>query len=268
LTDSPAAATAPVLAWLREQCARFTFAPHAVYRKDGRSPGGPPLPLTAADEDELAAQLDARGHFLPLPREPAALANVIEVALVGFLMDRVAALPGAVARQGSERGYPDIELTGAAFGSGFHAVDVKVARRAILKTSRAPTTTDSRITLYTGNTYFRYPHKWWPGTFRPFEDYASHLDVIALYTLAEASHARITDLQLVVHEAWRIASRQRSSTTREYIGAVTSLAQLIAGTGEFATEAEFYKYWRAHPFKIGRTVDRTLQRIDRERKSS
>ncbi|MGH3159895.1 MAG: hypothetical protein ACRDNF_25425 [Streptosporangiaceae bacterium] len=122
---------------------------------------------------------------------------------------------GAQIHRGTERGYPDFEISGPAFGGGFHAVDVKAARRAT-----SGRRTQSRITLYTGNTYFKWPSLHWPGTFRPFSDYSSHLDVIMIYTLNPDSNARVEDLEIIVQEPWRIASRERSSTTREYIGAI------------------------------------------------
>ena len=71
----------------------------------------------------------------------------------------------------------------------------------------------------------------WAGTFRPFQDYGSHLSLIAIYTLNEGSHGRIEDLKLIAHETWQIGSKQRSSTTREYIGAVVSIAALDTGKG-------------------------------------
>jgi hypothetical protein len=40
---------------------------------------------------------------------------------------------------------------------------------------------------------------------------------------------------------------KRSSTTRNYIGAVTALADLRLELGEFSTIDEFYEYWRAMP---------------------
>jgi hypothetical protein len=66
---------------------------------------------------------------------------------------------------------------------------------------------------------------------------------------------------LVVQEPWRIGSRQRSSTTREYIGAVLGLEDLRQGRGEFATEAEFYRYWRAYNFRVGRSVRNQLNKL-------
>ncbi|MBO9533551.1 MAG: hypothetical protein J7513_11325 [Solirubrobacteraceae bacterium] len=224
-----------------------------MYRKNG---GASRWPLIAQDADDLARQLEQAGHFLPLPQEPAALANVLEVSLVDFLVEAAAGDPSVTIRRGTERGYPDLEISGKRFGGGFHAIDVKIAKR-----NNARTQTQSRITLYTGNTYFRYPKLPWPGILRPFQEYASHLDLVGIYTLDEQLHGRVTDLNLLVTEPWRIASRQRSSTTREYIGAVMKLDDLFAGRGEFETEAEFYAYWRKFPFKIGRAAQQQLDKL-------
>ncbi len=124
--------------------------------------------------------------------------------------------------------------------------------------------TQSRCTLYTGNTYFKWPQIQWPGMFRSFDDYASHLDVIGLYRLDLDFRGRVRDLELLVHKPWRIASRERSSTTREYIGAVTEVEALRAGRGAFETEAEFYKYWRDYPFRVPKAVERQLEKALRE----
>jgi hypothetical protein len=244
--------TQKLLTWLRSVCAEYRFSPRAVYRRGLRER----WPLAANSEKELEDELDSRGHFVPLPKEPAALANVVEVSVVDFLLDRLEREPGVEAKRGTERGYPDVEISGERFGGGHHALDVKVARRT--KSGRQ---TKSRITLYTGNTYFRYPQLKWPGTFRPFQDYASHLDLIILYTFAPETLSRIEDVELLVHEAWRIASKQRSSTTREYLGAVTSIESLREGKGEFASEEAFYSYWRRYPFKIGRAVQKQLDKL-------
>jgi hypothetical protein len=224
-------------------------------------------PLNATDASELEAKLGAGGHFLPLPKEPAALANILEVSIVDFLIKRLRDVTGGESSRGTERGYPDIEIHGEHFGGGYHAIDVKIAMRgkvAAAKPGKAPKVsknTQSRITLYTGNTYFKFPSLHWPGTFRPFEDYRSHLDVIGIYTLNEQTNSRVDQLELIVQEPWRIASRQRSSTTREYLGAVNEIAALREGRGEFATEAEFYKFWRSFPFKIGAATSKQLQKL-------
>jgi hypothetical protein len=180
---------------------------------------------------------------------------VLEVSLLEFLVEKIETLADVTARRGTERGYPDLEISGSRFNGSYHAVDVKVARRA-----RSGRKTQSRITLYTGNTYFRYPTLKWPGTFRPFQDYGSHLDLIAVYTLNEESLSRIDNLELIIQAAWRIGSKQRSSTTREYIGAVMSIDDLEAGKGEFKTPEEFYAFWRRYSFKIGCVVQQQLDK--------
>lgn len=241
--------------WLQAQCQMYTYDLRGIFRVAGNTQ----WPMTAANPSELEARI--REHLLPLPKEPAALANVLEVSIVDFLLDRVAETHGTLtATRGGERVYPDLEVTGPGLGGAFSAVDIKVAQRKIPKKG-PPTQTQSRITLYTGNTYFAYPTLHWPGTFRPFADYAQHLDVIGIYTLNRDSASRVEDLELIVQEPWRIGSHQRSSTTREYIGAVTGLDDLRHGRGEFKTEVEFYKFWRAYNFNIGRSVRNQLNKL-------
>lgn len=253
--DREVAASVDLLEWLRRQCAEFVFLPAGVYVEQGEHD----WPLIAEGPEDLTLKLDQAGHLSPLPKESAALANVIEVALVDFLLDRLDQLPGAAGRRGEERSYPDLEISGDAFGGAFHAVDIKMARLA-----KNGVQTQSRCTLYTGNTYFKWPTIRWPGMFRPFDDYVTHLDIIGVYRLDVGYRGRVRDLQLFVQEPWRIASKERSSTTREYIGAVIEVAALRDGRGEFDTEAAFYKYWRAYPFRVPKAVERQLQKALRE----
>ena len=239
--------------WLREQCLEYRFDVAGVFQ---RTSAVSRWPLQAAGPEELEERLAQGGHLLPLPKEPAALANVLEVSIVDFLIARALQISEVQVRRGSERGYPDLEISGAAFGGGFHAVDVKAARRAANREQ-----TQSRITLYTGNTYFKWPDLHWPGTLRSFSSYATHLDLIMIYTLNPESNARVEDLEIIIQEPWRIASRERSSTTREYIGAVTNLNALRAGHGTFTTPSEFYAYWRRYPFRVSAFVQTQLQRL-------
>jgi hypothetical protein len=244
------------LGWLRRQCATYAFGALGVYQASGPAAR---WPLYAENPEQLTAALAGNGQLLPLPKEPAALANVIEVSVTDFLSVRAGLEEEAVVvTRGTERGYPDLELTGGRWHDLVFAVDVKVARRGH---TRDRARTQSRITLYTGNTYFRWPDLHWPGTFRPFSQYAGHYDVIVLYTLDEGSRQRVTDVELLVQEPWRIASRKRSSTTREYIGAVDRIADLRDGRGEFGTAEEFYRYWRRFNFKTSAAVANQLERL-------
>lgn len=115
-----------IVEWLRELCTDYELEPIAVYRRHADHP----WPIIAANDDELQEKLAETGHFLALPKEPAALANVLEVSLVEFLMEKVGSLSDVTIRRGTERGYPDVEISGSRFGGKHHAIDVKVARRA------------------------------------------------------------------------------------------------------------------------------------------
>src|SRR5688500_17463920 len=84
LTNDSVVPTVDLLDWLRGQCAEYEFDVVAPYRRHGDHP----WPLTATDEDDLERRLDEGAHFLPLPKEPAALANVIEVSVVDYLIER------------------------------------------------------------------------------------------------------------------------------------------------------------------------------------
>lgn len=242
--------------WLRTLCMQYVYDLRGVFRIGGDHD----WPLIASGDQDLEEQLAAGGHLLPLPKEPAALANVLEVSIVDFILNKLNSEVNTEGKRGTERGYPDLEISGAAFGGGFHAVDIKIAQRKVGPRG-VSSNTQSRITLYTGNTYFRYPSLHWPSTFRPFDEYVTHLDVIGVYTLNSESASRVEDLELIVQEPWRIASKQRSSTTREYIGAVQNIDKLRAGQGEFETPEDFYRYWRKYSFKVGVVVQQQLDKL-------
>jgi hypothetical protein len=61
---------------------------------------------------------------------------------------------------------------------------------------------------------------------------------------AEAAMPEVSNVEHIIAETWQVASHQRSSETRNYIGAVNSLADLKAKRGEFASREEFEHFWR------------------------
>lgn len=140
--------TSTLLDWLREQTADWAPSVVGVFREE--SPHD--WPLTADSPSDLRDQLSKTGHLLPLPSEPAALANVMEIELRQHLARAAQEQPDIEITEGTERSYPDLEIAGAAFGEGTSAVDIKCARR-----NRSGTGLNNRIALYTGNTYFLWP---------------------------------------------------------------------------------------------------------------
>lgn len=250
----------PLLDWLREQVSGWQPSIVGVFREDGDHS----WPISANNAAELRKTLTATGHLLPLPTEPAALANVMEIGLRQHFSSAIRALTDARINEGTERSYPDLEFFGERFGEGFRAVDIKCARRKIRKDGTA-TNLNNRIALYTGNTYFLWPQLKFSGILRPFGEYRESLSVVVIYTFEKDLPERISDVEVVVHETWKIGSKSRASATREYIGSVNSIQQIREGVGEFNTQEEFYKYWRssARKWKKSPEAERLLrQAID------
>jgi hypothetical protein len=191
------------------------------------------------------------GDRLPLPKESSWTAKLLEVTLLDHVRKKAMAVTPRLHVDGDESGrmYPDILLSGPALAHKFAAVDVKAARRVLLtppdprrRVARPPVrTTQSQITLGPYNSYFRYPRFRVPGALRAYGDIDWHLDIIAIYDYVEGA---IEDLELLVVETWRVASRVKSSGTRDYIGAVRRIDDLRDERGAFATKEEFYEFWR------------------------
>lgn len=224
----------PLLDWLRQHTAAWKPSIVGVFREDALHD----WPLSANSAPDLRHQLTETGHLLPLPSEPAALANVMEIELRRHLLEAALLTPGALAAEGTERSYPDLEFSGPLFGGGFRAVDIKCARR------KTPGRLNNRIALYTGNTYFLWPQLKFSGILRPFGEYQELISIVVIYTFEPSRPERIADVQVVAHETWQIGSKSRASATREYIGSVQTIEDLVAGRGEFSSSDEFYAHWR------------------------
>lgn len=97
------------LEWLRDQVEGWEQSALGIFRL---RTGQERWPVQASGPDELKEQLVQRGHLLPLPTEPAALANLIEIELREHLFAAVEGKPGVEVRLGTERSYPDLELSG------------------------------------------------------------------------------------------------------------------------------------------------------------
>ena len=244
----------PLLTWIRAQIEGWEQSAVGVYQLSGRNER---WPVHAKNAGELRATLTEHGHLLPLPTEPAALANLIEIELRTHLEAAISRTDGAKMQIGTQRSFPDLEFSGPAFGDGVRAADIKCARRR--KSGKA---LQSRIALYTGNTYFLWPQLNFSGILRPFDEYEELLSIVVIYDFRPDLPERTTNLHVIAHETWRIASRKRASATREYIGSVQNIEQLVAGNGEFESSEEFYSYWRstARDWKKSPEAEKLLRR--------
>lgn len=180
------------------------------------------------------------GTVLPLPSESALIAKLMEVTLLQRFRTVALAVRGLVVDGApSGRVYPDILLSGSRLDHRKVALDVKAARRA-----PSGKRTVSRITLGPYDKYFRFPDRKMSGSWVAYGDIDHHLDAIVLYDYAGGV---VSNVEALVAETWRVASRTRSSGTRNYMGAVMEVERLRQELGEFSSEAEFQAYWRSYP---------------------
>lgn len=178
------------------------------------------------------------GSIRPLPREAAVVGKVLEISINEYLNRRLIqvndlkSIPAS-----SDRVYPDISFEGPLIFPYRFALDVKCARRA-----KGNQKTESSITIGTYDAeYFRYPEEKVGNIMAPYSSYTAHLSLIALYTYEDAT-AR--DIELLVVEKWRVATKKRASGTRCYIAASPVIAELKAERGDFTSEEEFNIFWR------------------------
>lgn len=180
------------------------------------------------------------GTVLPLPSESALIAKLIEVTLLQRFRTVALAVRGLVVDGApSGRVYPDILISGPRLSHRKVALDVKAARRA-----PGGRRTVSRITLGPYDKYFRFPTAKMAGSWIPYGDIDHHLDAIVLYDYLGGV---VSNVEPLVVETWRVASRVRSSGTRKYMGAVMEIDRLRREVGEFPSEEAFQAYWRAFP---------------------
>ncbi len=182
----------------------------------------------------------ADGSHRPLPKESSVVGKVLELSVKEYLQKKLLQVPQLHFASGGERSYPDLTFHGDALGPHRWAVDVKCARR-----DKSGKKTESRITIATYDAdYFRYPSVKAANIVAPYDSYAGHLALIAVYDYDDATARNV---QIIVAEKWRIATKQKASGTRCYVAASSSIEDLKAERGDFGSEGDFQDYWRAQP---------------------
>lgn len=139
----------------------------------------------------------------------------------------------------SIRAYPDIILENGALGDKIIAVDVKTGRRKKNKTG---------FTLGSYAGYFKNPDKKLSGCIRPYNDFSEHWAICFIYDwdgTADTLHM-ISNIEIVVQEKWKIASRTTGTGTTTAIGSIKDIDKIISGDGAFKSEREFLNYWRTY----------------------
>jgi len=198
--------------------------------------------LLSGYEFDIAGLYTKKGELRPLPRESAVVGKVIEGSILEYLYRRLLAHKTLVVLGAkSSRSYPDLTFRRSQDHPETFAVDIKCARRESGKRIQ------SAIAIGTYDAeYFHYPNTPASNIEAPYGSYTAHLALIALYDYKDTT---ADNVELLIVEKWRIAKRSEASGTRSYIATSTLIEDLRAERGDFKSEDEFNKFWRAKPVK-------------------
>ena len=136
------------------------------------------------------------------------------------------------------RSYPDMVLKDGILWSKIIALDVKTGRINGKNTG---------FTLGSYAGYFRKPNqKLCCGGLFSYNDFTDHWDICFIYDWNEKVDTlhMISNIQIVVQEKWRLASKTTGTGTTTAIGSIKDINKIISGNGDFKSEKEFIDYWR------------------------
>ena len=181
------------------------------------------------------------GSVAPLPRESSVIGKVVEVTIIEHLKRRLLTTSDLdVLAASSDRVYPDLTFTGSRIAPHRFGLDVKCARR-----NKSGKRTQSAISIGTFDAeYFHYPKEKVGNITMAYGDYRAHLALIVLYDYQDTTAKNV---EWLIVEKWRVATRKRSSGTRCYIAATNVIDRLRREDGDFESEDEFNAFWRDQP---------------------
>lgn len=142
----------------------------------------------------------------------------------------------------SIRAYPDIILEGGILKDNSVAVDIKTGRRNGNQT---------HFTLGSYAGYFRNPDKKMAGCVRPYNSFSEHWAICFIYDWNPDSNTlgMISNIQIIVQEKWKLASKRTGTGTTTAIGSIRGVDKIMKGQGDFKNEKEFLTYWREYPLR-------------------
>jgi hypothetical protein len=203
--------------------------------------------LLAGFKWEVVGLLLEDQSVIDVPSDSRAISAIFEQLVVERIKP-IAQRYRCVLEEGGGREYPDITLRDIPEFKGKIAIDVKTSRKKSANTIGGFT-----IGTYLG--YFRTPDKK-VGTIRyPYGDYGQHWIIGLCYEFETYEEKigdlveekfRITDIDVIVQEKWRIASRRTGSGTTKHMRSITNIGDLKAGRGDFSSQEEFLEYWRSY----------------------
>jgi len=184
--------------------------------------------------------IDTEGNIYPIPTIPQVITGIFEALTVPKIKELMKHKYKCTVEEGNPREYPQITVYGGDVGEGKIAIDIKTTRRT--RKGRV-----SRFSLGSHASYFRKPNEKKAGCRYPYGDYREHWIIGFIYTWSpeQPSEKMVADVEVVVEEKWKIASRQTATGDTAAIGSVKEIERLRAGIGEFNSNKDFEEYWRS-----------------------
>lgn len=184
--------------------------------------------------------VDDQGTLYELPDIPQVISGIFqELAkrrVIPFLKEHYA----CEIIEGGAREYPEITAFGGKMGNSKVAIDIKTTRR--LTSNRV---SGFSIGSYAG--YFLHPERKMPGCKFAYGEFSKHWLVGFIYNWNPKAgpKAMVSDVEVIIQEKWRIASRSTATGTTFAISSVRNLSALRSGSGDFNSSQEFEDFWRA-----------------------
>lgn len=188
--------------------------------------------------------IDENGKVCDLPDIPQVITGIFQEVAKRKVKSFVRQNYYCQIIQGGAREYPEITAFGGKLKEGKIAIDIKTTRR--VSKNRV---SGFSIGSYAG--YFTYPDQKRPGCKFPYGEFKEHWIVGFVYTWnprADSLHM-VSDIEVIVNEKWKLASKSTATGTTFAISSVRDLNALRAGKGDFDSPQEFESFWRAKGLK-------------------
>jgi len=183
--------------------------------------------------------LDSENKLHPIPKN-IQIQALFEYLAIKRLRGLAKVLDCKLIESENTRQYPDATLEGGKLDKRA-ALDIKTTRRK--SGDRI-----SGFTLGSYANYFRHPNRKMPFCRIPYGDFDEHWIIGFIYTWDEAADTlhMVSNLELMVQEKWKIASKATGTGTTTAIGSIKQIPRLRKGEGDFKSEKEFLRYWRSY----------------------
>jgi len=184
--------------------------------------------------------IDDKGNICDLPDIPQVITGLFQQIAKQRLKPFLRQNYHCEIVQGGAREYPEITAFGGRLGEEKIAFDIKTTRR--LSRNRV---SGFSIGSYAG--YFLHPQQKLPGCKFPYAEFKEHWLVGFVYTWnpnADSLHM-VSDIEVIISEKWKIASKSTATGTTFAISSVRDLDALRKGEGDFDSSDEFENFWRA-----------------------